>query len=272
MFTNVPGVPGSAAFSIDDFVLNDAKVALPKVVLHENSVTPEAQTLMDAYARIVDRPIAHGLVTASGDVVPAGEKPVRRRFSFTAPLFLAVTLPPPVKNDSPEGRAVAASTRLALLLAIDGIRLAESLEYDARVVERDGVRVLEVVEFKSGARSATSEFTFDADGLVATLRRRDGADPAAPTSDVAFRFEWEKSDGSCRVRAAELTVGFTRKRYEIGRSKIDGVDFVTSYSVVVVENGTSTTFRYCVEDLVLNGKKVEASKPAADPPTDGGKK
>jgi hypothetical protein len=87
---------------------------------------------------------------------------------------------------------------------------------------------------------------------------------------VTFRLEWEKTDGLHRIRAAELTTGSTSKRYEVRRARIDGVDFVTSYSVVVVESGNTAMFRYRVDDLVLNGKKVDV--PKSDWPTSDGRK
>jgi hypothetical protein len=277
MMSNVPGVKRPLLLAVEGFVLNGAPVASPKVALHDNQVTPEAESLMSAYARLVYRPVEHGLIAASGDVVPEGPKPLRRRFSFFAPLFLSVTLPPEGKPDSPDGRAMAASTRLALLGAIDALRVSESLEYDARVVERDGARILEVVEYRAGARTATSEAAFDAAGLVATLRRREGADPAAPTSDVTYRLEWEKAGDVSRVRGIDLSVGAAEarahKRYAYSYATIDGIQFVTAYTVAFSESGSAEKlYRYLIEDLVLNGKKVAPAKPSDGRAPDDGKK
>jgi hypothetical protein len=269
MSSNVQGVTRPVVLAVDDLVVNGAKVALPKVVLHENEVSPEAQALLDAYARRVHRPSEHGLVTASGAVMPDGVKaPLRRAFSYSAPLFLKVTLPPEGKPDAASGRAVIASTTFALLLGLDGLRLTESLEYDARVVENADARKLEITNYGAGARTGMSEITFDGAGLVASLRRRDGPDAAAPTSDVEFRFVWEKSGTGNRVHSAELISGpadkEARKRYTLTYSTINGVDVVTSYIVTVLEAGSpEKVFSYRIEDLVVNGKKV-------DPPPAGG--
>src|SRR5204863_6401489 len=83
----------SVVFSIDDFIVNGAKVPLPKSAIHENVVSPEAQALMTKYEQLVYRAAAHGLVTASGRVAHEVEtSPMRYRFTFSAPRFVLVSL------------------------------------------------------------------------------------------------------------------------------------------------------------------------------------
>jgi hypothetical protein len=211
---------------------------------------------MDAYERRFRRTVGAGVASASGALTADDAPAATRRFTYSAPLFVSVAAPSEAKPDSPAATELNELIRFGLIAAIDGVRLTESLEYDARVVDRGSGRVLEVVSYATGERTASSEFSFDADGRVASMRRREGVDPAAPESDVTMRCEWAPADEVERLQAVEVTVGKTRKRFEYSYVEVGGVTFLRSFSFLFEADDGSFQANYRVEDLVLNGKKV----------------
>jgi hypothetical protein len=256
LVSNVPNVDSAPVLAATDLIVNGAKVVLPPLLVHANEVTPEARTLMDAYERRFRRTVGAGVASASGALTADDAPAATRRFTYSAPLFVSVAAPSEAKPDSPAATELNELIRFGLIAAIDGVRLTESLEYDARVVDRGSGRVLEVVSYATGERTASSEFSFDADGRVASMRRREGVDPAAPESDVTMRCEWAPADEVERLQAVEVTVGKTRKRFEYSYVEVGGVTFLRSFSFLFEADDGSFQANYRVEDLVLNGKKV----------------
>jgi hypothetical protein len=97
---------------------------------------------------------------------------------------------------------------------------------------------------------------------MASLRRRDGADPAAPTTDVTFLLKWVRSGGLYRVESLKLLAGTPEKpswnTYTFSCSTIQGIDLLTSFTVTSTgAGGVVTTVTVRVEDLVVNGTKAE---------------
>jgi len=262
-----------------DVVVNGKSVELPKPKKHENQISPEARAAMDAYAKLVYRPAEHGLVSMSGSIVSEGTTPPQafHVFEFRAPNAVSIAPAAAAPPDTPGVKAGAAFHRFALLAALDGVRIGETTELDAKFVGEGGARTLQVVEYVAEARSATVEFAVDARGLVTSLRRRGGADPAAPTSDVTIRVTWGKFGTLWRVESADLVSGppetTTFSHFAFQFATVGGCSVPTSYVRTHVETGKDAKVHaYRVEDLVVNGRKAEMPKAPVDPPTDGGKK
>ena len=251
-------------FTVANLVVNGKKVETPSSPFHVNDVTADAAKLLAAYGPRVCRPADHGLRSASG-AVTTGEpqSPIRCRFSFSAPRFLSVTVLPPSKADTPEGRAADIRARFPMLLAFDGVHLVESLEFDAHVLARDGTSVLEVVEYAKGQRTSTSQFTFGPDGLIATSRRTDGPAESGGPTDTCMRLRWEKSGDQSRIVACDLSTGSLdapeRTSFVLTYATVAGVDVPASWTVTARMGGPPVEETRRIEDLVVNGKRASVS-------------
>jgi len=260
---------------LDSLSLNGKPDDRPRPAAHANKISTEAKAAMDAYAKLVYRPAEHGLVSLTGTIVPDWTKtPKTSTFEFRAPNIVSVAMTGDAKPDSPGAKAAVALHKFGILAALDGVRIGGTPEYDAAFADKDGARWLEVVEYGGGARTGTNDVALDARGLVTSLRRRGGPDPAAPTSDVTIRVTWAKFGSLWRVESADLVSGpsdtTTFSHYAFQFGTIDGFGVPTSYVRTHVEAGKDAkAFPYRIEDLVINGKKAEALKP--DSGTDDGK-
>jgi hypothetical protein len=272
--TNVGPTNGTIDFALSDLVVNGKPVALPKSERHANVVTPEAQKLLDAYRRAAYAARYHGLVTASGVLVVATsvEEEVGR-FSYCFPGTLRLTLAPNVKAGTPQAQAVEGIATFALLAGFGQMGTVEGAEYDARVSDRDGRKVLEMVECRAGVRTATVDMVMNAAGLPGRIRRREGADPDRPTDDFVIELEWEPAGEESRIRTCVViptAAQATRNTYALRYAVAEGILVPIGFDRTYVVDGETHKERWRFDDLVVNGKKVALPKPDAQP-AGGGK-
>jgi hypothetical protein len=254
---------------LDSLTVNGKPDDRPRPGAHANKISPEAKAAIDAYAKLVYRSAEHGLVSMSGTIVPAWMKtPAATTFEFKAPNLMNLAA-------AADGKPAPGFHRFALFAAIDAVRIGESTEFDAELVEKDGRRTVEVVEYRAGAKLATTTYVLDADGLVSSLTRL-VAERTPQAADVVITLKWAKFGGLYRVEHAELASVSAEKQvsadYAFTYATVDGMSIVTSYVRTVREPGKDAKeYPYRIDDLVVNGKKVDTTKPATPPADDGGK-
>jgi len=241
---------------LDALVVNGSPVDVPRPGVHRNRVSPDAKAAIDAYARLVYRPVDRGLVSATGTI--ACDETSSAKFDYHAPNALAVWA-------TRDARQAAPLHRVALLAALDGVRIVETYEFDADFVGEGAARVLRVVEYKGDVKTATVDYSLDAAGLVTSLRRRGGVDPAAPTSDLTTRVTWAICGKLRRVESCDVIAGppdsTALSHFAFRYAAIDGIELPVAYVRTDVQSGKDAkAVTYRLEALVVNGKAASPPK------------
>jgi hypothetical protein len=257
-------------FYVDNAVVNGAKVTLPRPWIHESRVSPEARAMIDRCERLVDRPADHGFASATFDLVTTGAKtPARTSYEVTAPGKVATK----AQVGPSWGASDPRLQQLILETAFDPLEIL-SLRHlesaDAEVVERDGRRVLVVTSFRDGAISMDFEIGMDDDGLPASVISRDMSESGDPSKVVTMRPTWTSSGERRRVEklvmAMKLSGVSLNLESVLRRAPLAGMDLIASIDVVVSTVATGPLkFAVCVENLVVNGKKVDVPAAPARP-------
>jgi len=250
----------TVAMRLTDAIMNGKKIDLPAPPKRENRISPEAKVLLDRYAALAYRPGERGVSTLAASLVPDWpDAPSALSVEFRAPDVVVVRPPSGPGSKPAPPRLGTSPEQFAMLTALNGLRPSETGTFDADVVKKDGAATLVVADLRGGMRYMTNEFTFDDAGLVATLRRKMGADPDKSTSDVTFRVQWTKLDDRWAIASLVKTAGTEIKRsdaYSFTYAKAGDAWVPATMKHIAIDGETMTSHPYRLTDFVVNGKKA----------------
>lgn len=231
---------------------------------HEYKTAPAAQAAIERYKRLVYRPEDHGLKSVKGSLVCVGFRShARPTFEFVPPGELKSVVPPELEKEMDGANVVDGVIRTPLLA---GLYVSDFVDFDRcdkELVEREGKTLLLFTDFDGDRPTHKQEFTLDADGLVAQWRSRPDEAPSA--HGFTTTYSWMRfGDLSCVAGIDAVLENERPSSYActISYADVNGVHLPVSWSMTYVSDlKTSRRLTFYVDDLVVNGEKVDLPKP-----------
>jgi hypothetical protein len=243
--------------------------------------------------KIANNPVAQGLKDASGKIsFDMMGTALSLNFTFKAPGDVRVA---PDEDADPATKQMTAMFARGMQRSLKPmLGIFHDDEYDASLATVDGKQVLSVVAYKDNEEQARSEFTLDANGLIAKGASKTQVQMGPQKREVQSEaeFTWTKVGDLYRLEKIESSQpgggrggqggGMGGQGGGMGgQGGMGGGKIVITFTYTEVEKFAIATawktelpggmaIESKLTDLTVNGKKVEAKEPA--PPAKDAKK
>lgn len=234
---------------------------------HENVVSPEAKSALEKIAKAVNGPLQK-IKEATGTIVAAFPKGAQTmKFTAKAPGVVAVEAAAGGGAGTEGGRGMGGGRGVGrqvepiLGYALGLFDLADDVEHDASVEQKDGKDVVSLTTYKFGEVVERRVITTNADGLPATAvvtrygMRAQGGGPIQKAEQVNnVNYAWTKNGDSWRLDKIDTKSDKAATSIAFTYLDAGGVSFPATWTLTFPNGVTMATK---VTELVVDGKKAE---------------
>jgi len=257
-----------------------------KVERHVNKITAEAKALFEKFDKLVYSPIRAGLKDLSGTVkmemdfgegmeemAAMGGGDLAFSVTFKAPAEVSVA--PAGEKEGEAGRnspmrmmkeGMTQSVRGSVRTMLGLVRPSDEDEYDVEVKTEEGRSVLYYTYFLKGVETSHSAMVLGTNGLPESATVTPKRDPASrrPDGKSSIKFTWAKEGELYRAEKMRVEEPGAPGAMESTFSYADTGGFKVAYQWKMTIAGSPMSCGFRFTDIVVNGKKVDLPKPAAE--------